>query len=129
MAEQPDAPYYLVETVLIQDLSLHQAQARIADLEKQVSDTQSKPTSFLGGLFGRSQPDQPSGSVPSAGPWSRGPQVAPQQQPAPQYAAQPGYAQPGYGGGGGADPGSDSGGGGDLGGGGDFGGGGSDPSC
>jgi hypothetical protein len=101
MAEQPDAPYYLVQTVLIQDLSLHQAQARIADLEKQVSDTQSKPTSFLGGLFGRSQPEQPSGSVPSAGPWSRGPQVAQQQQPAPQYAQQPGYAQPGYGPGGG----------------------------
>jgi len=58
MAEQPDAPYYLVQTVLIQDLSLHQAQARIADLEKQVSDSQSKPTSFLGGLFGRSQPEQ-----------------------------------------------------------------------
>src|SRR5712692_7952602 len=101
MAEQPDAPYYLVQTVLIQDLSLHQAQARIADLEKQVSDTQSKPTSFLGGLFGRSQPEQPSGSVPSAGPWSRGPQVASPPQPAPQYAQQPGYAQPGYGPGGG----------------------------
>src|SRR5207302_5094615 len=89
MAEQPDAPYYLVQTVLIQDLSLHQAQARIAELEKQVSDTQNKPTSFLGGLFGRSQPEQSSGSVPAAGPWSRGPQVAP--QAAPQYAQQPGY--------------------------------------
>src|SRR5439155_23724272 len=98
MAEQPDAPYYLVQTVLIQDLSLHQAQARIADLEKQVSDSQSKPTSFLGGLFGRSQPEQPSGGVPSVGPWNRGPQVAPPPpQAAPQYAQQPGYAQPGYG--------------------------------
>ena len=26
MTEQPDAPYYLVQTVLIQDLSLHNAQ-------------------------------------------------------------------------------------------------------
>src|SRR5205823_6665912 len=92
-------PYYLVQTVLIQDLSLHQAQARIADLEKQVSEAQSKPTSFLGGLFGRNQAEQPSSSVPSAGPWSRGPQVAPppQSAPQPQYAQQPGYAQPGYG--------------------------------
>jgi hypothetical protein len=97
MAEQPDAPYYLVQTVLIQDLSLHQAQARIAELEKQVGEAQSRPTSFLGGLFGRSQPEQPSGSVPAAGPWSRGPQVAPPQQPPPHYAQQPGYAQPGYG--------------------------------
>ena len=108
MAEMPDAPYYLVQTVLIQDLSLHQAQARIAELEKQVGDAnaaQSAPTSFLGSLFGRSQPAQSSGSVPSAGPWSRGPNVAPPPQGAPQYAqpgyAQPGAAQPGYAPGGG----------------------------
>src|SRR5438045_862537 len=103
MAEMPDAPYYLVQTVLIQDLSLHQAQARIAELEKQLSDgsaAQSAPTSFLGSLFGRGQPAQPSGSVPSAGPWSRGPNVAAPPQAAPQYAqqgyAQPGSPQPGY---------------------------------
>ena len=79
-AEQPDAPYYLVQTVLIQDLSLHQAQNRITELEKQLTDAQvaaSKPTSFLGGLFGSSQPAAaPPASVPSAGPWSRSPQVA-----------------------------------------------------
>ena len=40
MAEQPDLPYYLVQTVLIQDLSLHNAQNRIADLEKQLADAQ-----------------------------------------------------------------------------------------
>ena len=100
MSAQPDLPYYLVQTVLIQDLSLHQAQARIAELEKQLGDAQaaqSQPTSFLGSLFGRSQPAQSAGTVPSAGPWSRGPNVAPPPQAAPQYA-QPGYAQqPGYG--------------------------------
>ena len=37
-AERTDAPYSLVQTVLIQDLSLHQAQQRIADLEKQLAD-------------------------------------------------------------------------------------------
>src|SRR5579862_6527972 len=76
VTEQPDAPYYLVQTVLIQDLSLHQAQARIADLEKQLTDAQaaaSKPTSFLGGLFGSSPPAAPPASVPTAGPWSRSP--------------------------------------------------------
>jgi len=90
MVEQPDAPYYLVQTVLIQDLSLHQAQNRIAELEKQLSDAQAAPkpaTSFLGGLFGTSQPATPApGSVPSAGPWVRSPQVAP--------PPQQGYAQP-----------------------------------
>jgi uncharacterized protein len=108
MAQMPDAPYYLVQTVLIQDLSLHNAQNRIAELEKQVAalppPQQQQPTSFLGGLFGRSQPAVPSapqGSGPnvpqSGGPWTRVQQPA---APPPQYAqpgyAQPGYAQPGY---------------------------------
>jgi uncharacterized protein len=98
-AEQPDAPYYLVQTVLIQDLSLHNAQNRIADLEKQLADAQqaAKPTvsSFLGGLFG-SRPPAPAsgGSAAPAGPWSRSPQVA--AAPPAQPYGQPGYAQPGY---------------------------------
>src|ERR1700751_1929386 len=75
MVAQPDLPYYLTQTVLIQDLSLHQAQQRIADLEKQLTDAQqaAKPTvgSFLGGLFG-SRPAAPAGSrAPPAGPWRR----------------------------------------------------------
>jgi hypothetical protein len=96
LAELPDAPYYLVQTVLIQDLSLHQAQNRIAELEKQLAELQAtaKPaTSFLGGLFGTSQPAAPpAGTVPSAGPWVRSPQVA-AAPPQPGYAQpQPGYA-------------------------------------
>ena len=76
MTQMPDAPYYLVQTVLIQDLSLHSAQNRIADLEKQVASLAppQQPTSFLGGMFGRSQPAQ--GSVPPSGPWTRAPQAA-----------------------------------------------------
>ena len=52
-AEQPDAAYYLVQTVLIQDLSLHAAQNRIAELEKNLVETKTVPFlphSFLGGL-------------------------------------------------------------------------------
>ena len=100
VAEQPDMPYYLVQTVLIQDLALHNAQNRIADLEKQLADAQqsAKPTvtSFLGGLFG-SRPAAPasSGSPAPTGPWSRSPQVA--AAPPAQPYAPPGYAQPGYG--------------------------------
>src|SRR5258708_2117765 len=73
MREQPDAPYYLVQTVLIQDLSLANAQNRITELEKQLAEAQqaAKPTSFLGGLFG-SRPSTPAGGdAPSAGPWTR----------------------------------------------------------
>jgi len=96
--EQPDMPYYLVQTVLIQDLSLNQAQSRIAELEQQLAEAKSQKssgTSFLGGLFGRSEPP-PQQEQPS-GPWSRGPQVAPQQQYNPGPGPGPGYAQQGYG--------------------------------
>jgi len=112
MAQIPDAPYYLVQTVLIQDLSLHNAQNRIAELEKQVASLpppppqQQQPTSFLGGLFGRSQsqPAVASGAGPSVpqggGPWTRVQQPAPPppQYSQPGYAPQPGYAQPAPGG-------------------------------
>jgi hypothetical protein len=96
-AEQPDAPYYLVQTVLIQDLSLHNAQNRIAELENQLADAQqaAKPTSFLGGLFGSRPPAPASGGGAPAGPWSRSPQVA--AAPPAQPYGQPGFAQPGYG--------------------------------
>jgi hypothetical protein len=97
LAEQPDMPYYLTQTVLIQDLSLHQAQQRIADLEKQLGDAQqaAKPTSFLGGLFGSRPSASPAGQPP-AGPWTRSPQVA-SAPPAQPYGQPGGYAQPGYG--------------------------------
>ena len=111
MAAQPDLPYYLTQTVLIQDLSLHQAQQRIADLEKQLADAQqaAKPSvgSFLGGLFGSRPPAQASGPAQAGpaqpGPWTRSPQVAaaPPAQPygQPGYAQQPGYGQQPMGGG------------------------------
>src|SRR5258707_4397640 len=58
-AEQPDAAYHLAQTVLIQDLSLHTAQTRIAELEKSLAETKAAPmttTSFLGGLSDTEQP-------------------------------------------------------------------------
>jgi uncharacterized protein len=74
-AERHGVPYCLVQTVLIQDLSLHNAQSRITDLETQLTET--KPTSsaapnflgaatFLGAVFGRSEPTR--GVGPSNGP-------------------------------------------------------------
>jgi len=52
-AEQPDAASHLVQTVRIQDLSLHVAQNRIADLEKSLTEPKTVPflpRSFLGGI-------------------------------------------------------------------------------
>jgi hypothetical protein len=76
MAEQPDAPYLLVQTVLIQDMALGNAQHRIAELERQLAEAKSapppqpaQPTSFLGGAM--------RGSVPAAGPWGQAAQAAP----------------------------------------------------
>ncbi len=70
LADQPDAPYYLVQTVLIQDMALRNAESRIAALERQLAQAkaapapqQQQPASFLGGA-GR-------GSVPASGAWTR----------------------------------------------------------
>lgn len=73
----PDAPYLLAQTVLIQDYALHQAQSRIAELERQAQQPQrgSGGGSFLGAIFG-------SGAAPR-------PQPAPQ----PQYTQPPVYTQ------------------------------------
>lgn len=45
-ADQPHAAYHLVQTVLIQDLSLHVAQERIAELEKSAAEAK-QTISFL----------------------------------------------------------------------------------
>src|SRR5579875_2871978 len=91
---QPKDPE--ADALIRQDLTLHNAQSRIAELERQLADAQqqaARPTSFLGSLFGRQPaappPPPPPASVPAAGPWTRGPQAPP-----------PGYAQasPGTGG-------------------------------
>ena len=73
--EQRDAAYYLAQTVLIQDLSLHSAQTRIAELEKNLGEAKaaSPPASFLGRLLApgqpalAGQPDNPASPTPDAG--------------------------------------------------------------
>jgi uncharacterized protein len=50
-ADQPDSAYHLVQTVLIQDLSLHVAQTRINELEKSLADAETVrflPLNLLG---------------------------------------------------------------------------------
>jgi hypothetical protein len=101
----PDIPYVLVQTALIQNMSLEGAQARIAELEREVAQAkqaaEAKPTSFLGGLLGGGsrpapQPAQPmarGGSVPQSGGY------APQQQGFTPQALAPQQAGPMGGGG------------------------------
>jgi hypothetical protein len=94
--ENPGAPYLLVQTVLIQDMALSQAQHRVAELESRLAEAKaassaqpSQPaTSFLGGAPSHS-------SVPPSDPWGRASQpTAPASQPsAPPPSAAPGWNQ------------------------------------
>ena len=117
-ARQPGAPYFMAQTIVMQDYALQQAQARIAELEQQkreLDEAQSgRPASgsgIFGGLFGSSQSPASRGSVPAVprGGQQDSPYAAPQQaspaQPwgGPQgqgqgYGAQPGMAPGGIGG-------------------------------
>jgi uncharacterized protein len=116
VASLRDAPYMLVQSVLVQEHALEQAEARMRELEEQVRDLQSaaKPEqpsgsgSFLGGLFGggrpAAEPARGGTSVPPIGSRATpsvydnrqgwGPQ-APGQQPGGPFAQ---AAQPGGGG-------------------------------
>lgn len=88
--DKPDTPYVLAQTVLIQDYALHQAQARIAELEQQVKAQDApKEGGFLSSIFG-------SGKAPQPAPRPQPQAYQPQQsyQPQPAYQPQPTYAQP-----------------------------------
>ena len=77
MQRQPDAAYGLVQAVVMLEAGLNQAQARIAELQRQPTQT---PPSFLGGQ----------------GPWGGGsvPRSAPQPAPQAAYQPQPTYFAP-----------------------------------
>lgn len=63
--QQPAAPYYMAQSMLIQEAALKRLQARVQELENQLAQQQSQQPSgggsFLSGLFGgnRNQPAQP----------------------------------------------------------------------
>ncbi|GAB4064700.1 DUF2076 domain-containing protein [Ancylobacter sonchi] len=114
IARQPGAPYYMAQTIVMQDYAMQQAQSRIAELEQRNAELEeaqaARPASgggFLGGLFGSSQPPVPrGGSVPSvprnqanAQPQSYGsqPYGAPQAPAGSPWGGQQGMGQPGMG--------------------------------
>jgi hypothetical protein len=81
-AVRTDAPYSLLQTVLIQDLSLHNAQSRITDLEAQLTEAKcasSAPPSFLGApsVLGAVFSGEPSGGAPTGNMPPRGPGTGP----------------------------------------------------
>lgn len=108
LRQTPDSGYMLVQSVIVQEMTLEQLQARVEELEDQVRQLerarpQQSSGSFLGGLFGGGSSAQRSatGSVPAtsrqssgfgqgpvrapgqpASPWGNQGQAAPAQQPA-----------------------------------------------
>lgn len=60
MAQQPGAPYYMAQTIVMQDYALQEAQRRIEELEREASRRTGR---LLTGVFGGDQPSR--GSVPS----------------------------------------------------------------
>jgi hypothetical protein len=95
----PDAPYMLVQSVLVQEHALQQATARIQDLEEDLrSQQRDQPgqqsgASFLGGLFGRAVSRDPSMAdrakplVGDQSPWSQRQSPSQQSDPAPPESA------------------------------------------
>jgi uncharacterized protein len=95
LGPNPDALYILAQTVLVQNIALEQAKAKVTQLQQQAQPARqpAHATSFLGSLLGRHEPDPP--PVPPQPVYQPvNPQYA---QPAPpvQYA-QPQYQPPQY---------------------------------
>jgi uncharacterized protein len=63
IARQPNAPYYMAQTVVVQEQALSAAQGRIQQLEHELASRPARGSGFLSGLFGggqaRPQPHQP----------------------------------------------------------------------
>ena len=99
-AQQPAAPYLLVQTVLVQEQALKAAQERIAELESKTADAPAAGAGFLGSAPKIGPWGAPAGgaaprtSVPVTAPANRSPlqaAVAPQQQQAAGAAGGGGF--------------------------------------
>ncbi len=104
--QQPSAPYYMAQAMIIQEAALTKLNAQVQELQQQVEQLQqqaqtAKPQSsgFLAGLFGggASQPapqrpaSQGSQPIPGTQGWGAQPQQPQQQAPAQAAPQQPGF--------------------------------------
>ena len=79
IARQPGAPYYMAQTIVVQEQALAAAEARLAELEAEAAETPPANGGFFDSLFGdRRQPARSSGSVPRVGASNRKPMQAQQ---------------------------------------------------
>jgi uncharacterized protein len=86
LGRDPDALYKLAQTVLIQDMTIHQLQARIQQLSANPQPAQqpARASSFLGGLLHRNPPAAPPPPQQYQPVASAQPQYQPVQAPPPQ---------------------------------------------
>ncbi len=66
IARQPNAPYYMAQTIVVQEQALNHAQERIEELEQQVRSAPARAGLFSE-MFGGGRAAAPSGSVPRVG--------------------------------------------------------------
>ncbi|MFD1703955.1 DUF2076 domain-containing protein [Methylopila henanensis] len=67
VSSNPNAPYLMAQTIVMQDHALNQAQQRIEELERQASERPAGGGGFLSGLFGGgSQAPRPAAAPQSA---------------------------------------------------------------
>ncbi|QRM33714.1 DUF2076 family protein [Microvirga sp. VF16] len=55
IARQPNAPYYMAQTIVVQEQALNAAQGRIQQLEQELASRPAGGGGFLSGLFGGGQ--------------------------------------------------------------------------
>ena len=104
LREQPAAPYYMAQAMLIQEAAIKRLDQRVKELESQMAQLQqNRPSSggFLSSLFGGGQSSSaqaPAGNAAPSRGWNDPGPAAPRPgygQPNPGYAQPaPGYGQP-----------------------------------
>lgn len=84
IASQPGAPYYMAQTIVMQEQALQGAQARIEELEAQAEAAPRQSGGLFGSLFGGSAPaPRRSGAMPSVNRAASGQANTIGQQPLP----------------------------------------------
>ena len=62
VAEQPAAPYYMAQAIVVQEQALAASQARVEQLERQLAEGPAGG-GFLSGLFGGGRPEAPAATA------------------------------------------------------------------